>query len=135
MSSKFMSDRTRRFAGTTISVVLLAIVAYGVLSGAPTPAERLANLGDRIKCPVCEGNSIIDSPHPYAADMVSVVEEMIAAGETDDQILDFFSARYSDSIRLDATAGRAVALWILPVAGLGAGIWLVMGRRRRRDVR
>lgn len=128
-----MFERSRHLAGTALTVTLLAIVVYGVVSGAPTPAERLADLGDRIKCPVCEGNSIIDSPHPYAADMVAVVDEMIAAGRSDDEILEFFEARYSGSIRLDANAGNAIALWVIPIAGLGAGIWLMMGRRRRQD--
>lgn len=129
-----MSDRLRRILGGAVTLALLGVVAFGVMSDARTDQERLADLGDRIKCPVCSGNSIIDSPHPYAADMVALVEQQIAEGRTDDEILEFFEARYSDTIRLDAGAGSGMALWVLPIVALAAGSWLVLGRRRKEQL-
>ncbi len=131
-----MPERLRKIASVLITVGLAAIVAYGVIAAEPTPEERLDDLGNRIACPVCDGTSIAASPSTYARDMLALVEDQIAAGMSDDEILEFFEARYTAAIRLDApaTSGR-VLLWAAPFAVAAAGLYLALSTRRRNGER
>ena len=129
-----MPERLRQIASVLVTVGLAGIVAYGVLAAEATPEERLEDLGSRIACPVCDGTSIADSPSTYARDMLALVDSQIADGMSDDEILAFFEARYTSAIRLDAPAtSTRVLLWAAPFVVAGAGLYLALSTRRRRE--
>ncbi|MDH5616490.1 MAG: cytochrome c-type biogenesis protein CcmH, partial [Acidimicrobiia bacterium] len=59
-------------------------------------------------------------------------EEKVAAGETDQQIVAYFQARFGDGIYLDPPfAGKTLLVWLLPVFAVGAGVWMILSRRRK----
>ena len=102
--------------------------------GDARPEDRLATLGASIKCPVCQGEAIIDSPSPTAQAMMDVLEEKVAAGESDRQIFEYFQQRFGDGIVLDPPfEGKTLVVWLTPVAGILGGAWLIASRRRRPD--
>ncbi len=87
-----------------------------------------AGPGARIKCPVCQGESIAESPSETSTAMLAVVAEKVAAGESDDQIIQYFTDRYGSGILLDPPfRGRTLALWLTPLAALAAGVALILG--------
>ena len=50
-----------------------------VLAGtAPTPENRVEQLATRLKCPVCESESIADSPAQVARDSYDLIAERVA---------------------------------------------------------
>ena len=49
-------------------------------------------------CPVCQGETIYDSPSEYADDMGAILLEQINEGLTDDQIYTFWVSRYGERI-------------------------------------
>ncbi len=117
--------------GVLIGVFAVVIVA-GTISGQPSQDDRAANLGSRIMCPVCQGSAIGNSPSETAVAMMDKVEELIATGLTDDEVLQYFRDRYGDTIILDPpVAGKTLPVWLLPVAAFGVGIWMIIRRRRR----
>lgn len=131
-----MPETLKRGISLVATLVLAAIVAFGVISDEATPEERLADLGARIACPVCDGSSIGDSPSTYARDMLAVVEEQIDAGRTDDEILAYFEDRYTEAIRLDApSSGNRVALWVAPFLVGAAGLFAALRTRRRVEAK
>jgi cytochrome c-type biogenesis protein CcmH len=76
---------------------------------------------------VCEGETVADSPSGLAADMRSVIRTRLAAGESDQQILDEFVASYGDSILTEPPKhGISLGVWVGPVIGILVGI-LVLG--------
>ena len=80
----------------------------------------------QLQCPVCEGESIADSPSGLAGDMRAVIRTKIVAGESDKQILDEFVASYGDSILTDPPKrGISLGVWVGPVLGVALGIGLV----------
>lgn len=128
-----MADR-RTLLGWVVTAVLAAIVVAGFVMGDPRPEDRVAALGSSIMCPVCQGEAIVDSPSATAEAMMEVVEEKVAAGETDEQILAYFRARFGDRILLDPPfSGKTLLVWILPGLAVGAGVWMILSRRRARD--
>jgi len=129
-----VSERLRRWIGAIVTIALAAVVVVGIAIGDPSEEDRVRSLGDRIKCPVCQGEPILDSPAETARAMMDIVAERVAAGESDEQIIDYFTERYGDGILLDPpVAGRTLLLWVLPFVALAAGVVLILGRRRKHE--
>ncbi len=126
-----MPENVRRILATVITVALAAVIAVGLIIGEDSETDRINALGSRIKCPVCQGEPIADSPSETARAMMDIVAERVAAGETDDQIEDYFVSRYGEGILLDPRFEmRTLALWLLPAVALVAGVVLILGRMR-----
>ncbi|MEA1904160.1 MAG: cytochrome c-type biogenesis protein CcmH [Actinomycetota bacterium] len=125
-----MSERLRNIF--TIGVLAIAaVVVLTLVLTTPTEADRAATIGEQIKCPVCQGESIWNSPATMARDMMALVEERISEGATDEAIIDELLSSYSGALLLDPpAAGNTLALWIAPliVLMLGAGV-IVWWRR------
>ena len=131
-----MSERMRRILAAIVTLALAGVVVAGLVMGEESESDRVRALGTRIKCPVCQGEPIVDSPAETARAMMDIVAERVDAGETDEQIIAYFTDRYGDGILLDPPfEGRTLALWLLPVVALAAGIALILGRRRAPDRR
>lgn len=128
-----MPEHLRRWIAGLVTAVLAAIVVAGFISGEPSESDRVAALGDRIRCPVCQGEPIADSPSETARAMMDIVAERVAIGESDGQIVEYFRTRYGDWVVLDPPfRGATLVLWLLPVAALAGGIMLIAGRVRKR---
>ena len=122
-----MPDRLQLIA-TLGTLILAGVVIWGLVVGETGDGDRVEALGARIRCPVCQGESIVDSPTPYARDILAFVEEKVDEGWTDEQILGYLEDRF-DGIRLDPRfSGSTVLLWLLPLAVGVAGAALAARR-------
>lgn len=102
------------------------------VSGAALEARTEA-LSARMRCPVCQGNAISDSPSESARNMKAQVRAMIAAGYDDDQIFRYFESSYGEFIRLMPRAeGLNLLVWVLPLVALVLGLGILVGMLRRR---
>ncbi len=92
---------------------------------------RTYKVSSILRCPVCQGLSVADSTADAAVAMKSRVRELVAAGYSDEQILDFFAERYGDFILLaPPKEGLNWFLWAAPLIIIAAGgLWLLVGRR------
>ena len=113
---------------------LVAVVAAVFVAAAPrptTPEERAARIAAELRCPVCQGLSVADSPSDTAREMRSVIEQRIAEGRTDDQIRDEFRRSYGDWVFLSPPLlDPRGAVWLAPLAAILAGALLVFTRLR-----
>ncbi len=108
-----------------LALLLTLLLSF---SFALTPAQeaRVQRLGDGLRCPVCRGLPITESPNQISAQMLSQVRDQVAAGRSDSQIHDYFAARFGGSVLLDPPkSGLNLALWALPAAALLGGAWLL----------
>jgi cytochrome c-type biogenesis protein CcmH len=125
-----MSERLRTFTIAGLLVVLSAILATLVLT-APSEADRVEAIGERIKCPVCQGESIANSPSQMAQDMMALVAERVDEGRSDESIVDELLASYSGAVLLDPPArGPTLVLWLVPLAALVVGVAVIFWWRR-----
>lgn len=113
---------------------LVAVIAFvSVRDGAaPTIAERADALGAELRCPDCQGLSVADSPTGSAQEIRRQIDELLAAGASDDEVRAHFVARYGEWIRLAPSAG---VVWAIPfavvlVAAAGLLTWLLSRRGR-----
>ncbi len=130
-----MRETVKRRLPVIISLVALAVIVGALWRSGAVPrtdADRAEHIASRIRCPFCNGESIAEATTPVARDLEEVIAEQVAAGRTDQQIFDFFAARYGESLLLDPPLlGWGWALWALPLAALLAGGAAVARRRRR----
>jgi len=89
-------------------------------------------ISSSLRCPVCQGQSIQDSEAPLAGDMRELIREKLRAGESPEQIRDYFVSKYGEWILLKPEAhGVNLAVYGLPMLGfLGGAIAIVLAARR-----
>ena len=125
-----MSERTRNLLSIT-AIVLLTVILVVVVASSPTEADRVEHLGTQIKCPVCQGESIANSPAPMARDMMALVSERVAEGASDTEIIDELLSAYSGAVLLDPPAsGATLVLWVAPLVALATGASIIVWWRR-----
>lgn len=125
-----MPERTRDLL-YGFAIVVMASIVVALVATSPSDADRVEQLGNSIKCPVCQGESIADSPSTMARDMMAVVEERVEQGWTDQQIIDELLASYSGAVLLDPpTSGATLLLWVSPFLALAIGACVIAWWRR-----
>jgi cytochrome c-type biogenesis protein CcmH len=123
----------RRWGWAAVTVALAGIVVVGLLSGPTRSPDRTRALASRLRCPVCQAESVADSPSETAQQMNQLIGDQVAEGRSDKQILAFFRARYGEWILLDPPRqGRTLLVWALPVAALIVGLAAIVLRTGRR---
>jgi cytochrome c-type biogenesis protein CcmH len=117
--------------GLVVTVAL--IVGSGVGGGGETVRQRAQAIEAQVRCPSCEDLSVLDSTASVAVAVRRQVAREVAAGWSDQQIIDQLVARYGPSIMLrPPTSGLTSLVWIVPaVGGAGAVVALAMVFRRR----
>lgn len=92
-----------------------------------------AEIGNRLRCLVCRGQSVTESSSRLARDMQSEIRERLARGETPEEIEAFFVESYGEWILLQPPArGVNLLVYVLPAAVLLLGLFLVLRRIRAR---
>ncbi|NPV19802.1 cytochrome c-type biogenesis protein [Bradyrhizobium aeschynomenes] len=98
--------------------------------------QRARALSRELRCMVCQNQSIDDSDAPLARDLRLLVRERLAAGDSDNQVLDFLVARYGQFVLLKPRFERqTLLLWLLPpvlLLGGGLALWWQVRRRSQR---
>lgn len=105
--------------------------------GDPPAAQAITDartdaLAEILRCPVCQGMSVADSREDASLAMKERIREMVAAGYTDEQIIDYFVDRYGEGIVL-LPDDRHWMIWLLPLLALVGGGVLIWSRSRTRS--
>ena len=126
---------------TIAALVLLAVLALAASAACVreddlTAEQRAFALEKQLMCVVCNGQTIDESRSQLAADMRAAVREQIAAGKTNQEIRDYFVARYGESVLAAPEAsGFNLLVWLMPAAIVGGGalaVFFVLKNMRRR---
>ena len=141
-SSDFFRSRRVWLAAVLLALACCFLVAPGAVY-AQTPGgaydEGEAQAIDRMLiCPVCPAESIDQAQVPLARQMRQRVREMLAAGASRQEILEWFADRYGAGVlAAPPKSGVNLLAWTLPVAGAlaalvagGLAIRAMTGRRR-----
>lgn len=95
---------------------------------------RTQEIAAEIRCPVCQGLAIADSPSEMAQNMKGQVRALLARGYTETQILSYFERSYGQFVLLKPKfQGVNSLVWMLPVAALILGIAIVVVKMRRLE--
>jgi cytochrome c-type biogenesis protein CcmH len=116
-----------------ILALALAMACGGALAQDAEVEKRVAALAHELRCLVCQNQTLADSNAPLAVDLRNQIREQIAAGKSEQDVLDFMVARYGDFVLYRPPLKAAtVALWLGPFVFLVLGLWLLARRVARR---
>jgi cytochrome c-type biogenesis protein CcmH len=112
----------------------------GVPGAPPTGAEledRVYRVSRRLRCPVCQGSSIQDSPVESAVNMRKQVHQLVEAGYSVEQVEEYFVHRYGEWVLLNPRAtGVNWLVWVGPTMAGAVGFVVLLSvvtRWRRED--
>jgi cytochrome c-type biogenesis protein CcmH len=133
----------RQFARMALTALVLA-ASLGLAHAAEAPEvaedpvleKRVMEIGQELRCLVCQNQTIADSNAGLAIDLKNQVREQLKAGKTESEIIAYMVQRYGDFVLyrppLQATT---VLLWAGPFVLLLGGVVVgVMVVRRRREL-
>ena len=114
----------------------------GQPAGKPLSGDELQRethrVGGLLRCPVCQGLSVADSPAAMAVNMKEQVRELLSRGYTEKQILSYFERSYGQFVLLEPKfEGVTTLVWLLPIVGLllgGAVLFVKMKNLGRQSV-
>ncbi len=130
------APRPTRRALVVLLAVAVGVVTVGLLTAPPRPEDRTKIIAAQLRCPVCQSESVLDSPSDTAREMRELIASQVAEGRTDQEIIDYFVARYGTWILLDPPPSpRTLPLLVAPAIVLVVGLWLIRGRIRPRRAR
>jgi cytochrome c-type biogenesis protein CcmH len=114
-------------AGTVAAIDAPNVTAIvGPPSGPPLAGaaleEKTTKVAALLRCPVCQGLSVNDSPAAMAVNMKGEVRDLVAKGYDQDQILTYFERSYGEFVRLNPKMeGINWLVWLAPLLILAVG--------------
>ncbi len=123
---------------------MIALVLSLVLSQGYAPARqgqdpldhdremRVQAIGKQLRCAVCQGVSIADSPASMARAQLDKVRELVAEGKSEQEIYDYFVERYGEWALMEPKkTGVTLGLWLAPVLLLVLGVLLIISSTKK----
>ena len=104
--------------------------------GSPRSGTELEELtqevSEQLRCPMCQGMSVADSPSASAVAIKEEVRALLAEGYSEEQVQDYFEGTYGEFVLLSPKReGLNWFLWLAPVALFFGGLgWILLARRK-----
>ena len=115
-----------------IVLVALAVIAavwstlFIVTPGQQTLDARVQQVASQLKCLICQGESVADSPSTLAQQMRTAIREQLQSGKSEQDVIQYFEQRYGPQIVWSPPwQGFSLLAWLVPIAFLLCGVVLV----------
>ncbi len=120
----------RRILIVLVSVAVIAVVWSTLLIVAPgqqTLDTRVQRVAAQLKCLICQGESVADSPSTLAQQMRVAIREQLQSGRSEQDVIQYFEQRYGAQIVWSPPwRGFSLFAWLVPMAFLLCGLGLVV---------
>jgi cytochrome c nitrite reductase accessory protein NrfF len=81
----------------------------------PIEHKRALELAKTLRCPQCQNQNLIESNSPVAKDLRLKVYQMINAGSTDQEVVEFMTSRFGDFVLYQPKfTPQTYVLWLAP---------------------
>ncbi|MCL7927521.1 MAG: cytochrome c-type biogenesis protein CcmH [marine benthic group bacterium] len=88
---------------------------------------KAAEIAAELRCPVCRNQAVVESNAELSREMQALVRERLVAGDSPDEVKEYFVSRYGEWILLEPQRrGINWVVWILPFLALAAGAVLAV---------
>ena len=101
-----------------IKLLVITILVFGITYQANLNSDDLTRLEywtNNLRCPVCQGEVISESPSSFADDMELLIKEQINSNWTDAEISEYWTERYGDEIIMNPQRNNKV-LYLIPIS-------------------
>ena len=101
----------------------------------PALEHRAREIGQMLRCPVCQGENIDESNAPISRDLRLYVRERLVAGDSDAAVIDAVTERFGEFVLFEprAEGGNLVLYWAGPLMALVAALAAFLFLRGRRS--
>lgn len=115
----------------------MALIAWGAVALQAQAAESLemreAALAAKLRCVVCQNQTVAESQAPIAKDMRQEIKAQLAQGRSDDEVVAFFEQRYGSFVRYTPPWRPSTwLLWCGPFLAVLAGFVLLRKTLKQR---
>jgi cytochrome c-type biogenesis protein CcmH len=124
-----------------LAALLLAALFAGIAAGREAlplatdeaVEQRMVAISEELRCLVCQNESLAGSRADLAQDLRQQIRELIKAGKSDQEIMDYMVGRYGDFVRYRPPLKPVTwLLWLGPFLLLAIAFALLITYLRRR---
>ena len=123
-----MKKRRSLLIFLSATAIISSIWLYTLLISPPSQTldQRVHDVASQLKCLVCQGESVADSPATLSLQMRGVIRQQLQSGKSEQQVIQYFVSRYGDRILLSPPwQGLTLLAWLVPIALMLGGIILI----------
>jgi cytochrome c-type biogenesis protein CcmH len=121
--------RSRPMLIVALAVILLALSWTYMLihdETSMTLNQRVYQVASQLKCPICQGESVANSPSALAQQMRGIIRQQLQEGKSEQQIIQYFEQSYGPSIVWSPPwQGFSLLAWLVPIVLLLGGTVVV----------
>jgi cytochrome c-type biogenesis protein CcmH len=121
--------RARPMLSVAVIVILLAFSWTYMLIHTETHKtldQRVRDVASQLKCPICQGESVADSPSGLAQQMRGVIRQQLQEGKSEQEVIQYFINSYGSQIIWSPPwQGFSLLAWLVPIAMFIGGVILV----------
>lgn len=94
------------------------------------------DLSKILRCPKCQNQNISDSNAELAKDLRNKTYELVKAGKSKDDVIDYMVARYGNFVRYDPPVTPAtIFLWLGPLAFILFGFFVLYKQAKKKSIK
>ena len=123
-----MKQRRTLMLTLAVAAIVVATWSYVFLhnSAQQTLDRRVHDVGAQLKCPICQGESVADSPSQLAQQMRGVIRQQLQSGKSEQQVIQYFQASYGEQIVWSPPwQGFTLLAWLVPIGLMLGGTMLL----------
>ncbi len=114
------------FLGVVAVISSIWLYTLLVSPSRQTLDQRVHDVASQLKCLVCQGESVADSPATLSLQMRGVIRQQLQSGKSEQEVIQYFVSRYGDRILLSPPMqGLTLLAWLVPIALMIGGVLLV----------
>jgi cytochrome c-type biogenesis protein CcmH len=117
------------FIALAVVAIVGAIWSYVFLQNPPqqTLDQRVHDVASQLKCPICQGESVADSPSQLSQQMRGVIRQQLSSGKSEQEVIQYFQASYGAQIVWSPPwQGFSLLAWLVPIGLLLLGAILLL---------
>ena len=119
-------------------ILLSSLLVFGIAAaqGGQVTDDQVNAVAKKLNCPVCENVPLDVCETQACSQWRDLIRQKLGAGETPQQIINYFQATYGDRVLQEPPRqGFTALVWILPIVGLLAGLAILVVVLRRMTAR
>ncbi len=114
-----MRKRRSLFIFLAVAAIIGSIWFHILLTTSPqqTLDQRVHDVASQLKCLVCQGESVADSPATLSQQMRGIIRQQLQSGKSEQEVIQYFVSRYGDRILLSPPwQGLTLLAWLIPIS-------------------
>ena len=97
-----------------LKFILIVIILFPLSSVDAEEDDKRNKITKNLRCLICQGQSVYDSDSEFAISLKIVIDKKLEEGLSEDQIYEYFKAKYGEWILYDPGLNKKTyILWLL----------------------